>query len=215
MASSCSMGRSGWILGEISSLKEWCNALEQAAWGDGGSPSLEVFKNRRDVALRDVVSGHGKGELILEVFSNLNDSIFLFHPLHACDPCPPWAQHKQISHTCTASRYLPCKSCNCFKETLQFVHHLPHQGDDCLTYLCNHHTSCSFVNLWNGPQQLGATIFHRVAAACFHCAVCWAIPLGSSSVEVLAGIKPEKRDVSRKERGKSAFAPCRQQSIHR
>jgi len=24
-----------------------------------GSPSLEVFKNRGDVALRDVVSGHG------------------------------------------------------------------------------------------------------------------------------------------------------------
>ena len=24
-----------------------------------GSPSLEVFKNRVDVALRDVVSGHG------------------------------------------------------------------------------------------------------------------------------------------------------------
>ena len=25
----------------------------------GGSPSLEVFKSRVDVALRDVVSGHG------------------------------------------------------------------------------------------------------------------------------------------------------------
>jgi len=27
------------------------------------SPSLEVFKNRVDVALRDVVSGHGGGVL--------------------------------------------------------------------------------------------------------------------------------------------------------
>ena len=38
------------------------------------SPSLEVFKNRVDVALRDVVSGHGGGGLgldleIVEVFS--------------------------------------------------------------------------------------------------------------------------------------------------
>ena len=38
------------------------------------SPSLEVFKNHGDVALRDVVNGHGGGGLglgILEVFSNL------------------------------------------------------------------------------------------------------------------------------------------------
>ena len=38
----------------------------------------EVFKKRADVALRDVVSGHGGGGLVLdymisEVFSNLND----------------------------------------------------------------------------------------------------------------------------------------------
>ena len=46
------------------------------------SPSLEVFKNHGDVALRDVVSGHGWGGLvldlvILEVFSNLNESMIL------------------------------------------------------------------------------------------------------------------------------------------
>ena len=46
------------------------------------SPSLEVLKNRVDVALRDVVSGHGGGGLVvglddLEVFSNLNDSNIL------------------------------------------------------------------------------------------------------------------------------------------
>ena len=44
------------------------------------SPSLEVFKNCADVALRDVVSGHGGGELeldwvILVIFSNLKNSI--------------------------------------------------------------------------------------------------------------------------------------------
>jgi len=47
------------------------------------SLSLEVFKNHGDVALKDVVSEHG-GEglgldLVLEVFSNLNDSIILFN----------------------------------------------------------------------------------------------------------------------------------------
>ena len=45
-----------------------------------GSPSLEVFQNRGDVTLRDVVNGHGGGELglnlsILEVFSSLNYSM--------------------------------------------------------------------------------------------------------------------------------------------
>ena len=51
------------------------------------SPSLEVFQNRVDVALRDVVSGHGGGALmvglgvcwkdICDVSSNHNDSIIL------------------------------------------------------------------------------------------------------------------------------------------
>ena len=43
-----------------------------------GSPSLKVFQNHGDVALRDVVSGHGGDGLELNlvtlvVFSNLND----------------------------------------------------------------------------------------------------------------------------------------------
>ena len=43
---------------------------------------LEVFKNLGDVALRDVVGGHGGSGLGLElvtlaVFSNLNDSVIL------------------------------------------------------------------------------------------------------------------------------------------
>ena len=33
--------------------------MAQAAWGGGGFPSLEVFKNCVDVALRDVVSECG------------------------------------------------------------------------------------------------------------------------------------------------------------
>ena len=45
----------------------------------GGSPSLGVFQNHGDVALRDVGSGYGGGGLgldlgILGVFSILNDS---------------------------------------------------------------------------------------------------------------------------------------------
>ena len=48
------------------------------------SPSLEVFKNHRDVALRDVVSGHGGGGLgldsmILVIFTNLYDSNLVVH----------------------------------------------------------------------------------------------------------------------------------------
>ena len=42
----------------------------------------EVFKSCVDVTLRDLVSGHGRNELeldmILVIFSNLNDSMILF-----------------------------------------------------------------------------------------------------------------------------------------
>ena len=40
------------------------------------SPSLEVFKNSVDVALRDVVSGHGGGGLLV----GLDDLRGLFQP---------------------------------------------------------------------------------------------------------------------------------------
>jgi len=70
---------SGWILGKNSSQKEWqCSGT--AAQGVLGSPSLEACENRGDVALRDVGSGHagdGLDLLILEVFSNPNDSMNL------------------------------------------------------------------------------------------------------------------------------------------
>ena len=44
------------------------------------SPSLGVFQRCEDVAVRDVVSGHGEDGLVLDlgisvVFSNLNDSM--------------------------------------------------------------------------------------------------------------------------------------------
>ena len=41
------------------------------------SPSLEVFKNRVDVALRDVVSGHGGGGMMI----GLHDLSGLLQPL--------------------------------------------------------------------------------------------------------------------------------------
>jgi len=72
--------------------------------------SLEVFMNCGDVALRDVVSGHGLGLdwMILEVISNLSDSVILWifhlvtdqqdkplfttslHPPPAIRPCAMW-----------------------------------------------------------------------------------------------------------------------------
>jgi len=60
MALSCTRGDSGWMLGAISSPEEQPGA-GTAARGVVGSPSLEVFQNCGDVALRDVVSGHGWG----------------------------------------------------------------------------------------------------------------------------------------------------------
>ena len=50
--------RGVWILGTISSLKKWW-CVGTAAQGVGDSPSLEVFKERGDVALGDTVCGHG------------------------------------------------------------------------------------------------------------------------------------------------------------
>ena len=46
-----------------------------------GSPFLEVYRKRGDVALRDVGSGHGGGGLglgVLVVFADLNGSMSLF-----------------------------------------------------------------------------------------------------------------------------------------
>ena len=58
-------------------LRQWHRLLRVAV----GSPSLEVFRNHVDVALRDMVSGHGGVDLwsdwtILMIV--LNDSVILF-----------------------------------------------------------------------------------------------------------------------------------------
>ena len=56
MASSCARGGSGWTLGNISSPKEWrCSGT--AAQRVVESPTLNVFQNGGDVALRNVVIG--------------------------------------------------------------------------------------------------------------------------------------------------------------
>ena len=51
------------------------------------SPNLEVFRNRGDAALRDVVSGHGEDglglDLVILVFSNLFDSVILLPNLQS------------------------------------------------------------------------------------------------------------------------------------
>mgnify|MGYP001855906276 CR=1 FL=1 len=59
-------------------VRQWHRLLREVM----GSPSLEVFRSHGDVALRDVVSGHGGGglgldQVILGIFSNLNDSMIL------------------------------------------------------------------------------------------------------------------------------------------
>jgi len=61
-------------------LSESSQALTQLLSGVVESLSLEVFKKHGDVALRDVVNGHGGDGLglalvIIEVFPNLYDSI--------------------------------------------------------------------------------------------------------------------------------------------
>ena len=78
MASHCTRGWSGWILGKNSSPKEW-SGTGTAAQGVVGSPNMEVFQNHIDVAPRDVASEHGgDGQgLDLGVFSNLNGSVVL------------------------------------------------------------------------------------------------------------------------------------------
>ena len=59
MALSCAGGGSGWILGNIFFSQKSCNALQHIFPGSGVVTVPEVFQNHGDVALRNVVSGHG------------------------------------------------------------------------------------------------------------------------------------------------------------
>jgi len=56
-ASSCSRGGSGWILGKTCQSDD---VLKRALREVMGSLSMEVFKKCREVALRDMVSWHGR-----------------------------------------------------------------------------------------------------------------------------------------------------------
>ena len=65
MSSCCTRGGSDWILGEISTPKKQ-PGTGTATQGVGGRLlSLEVLQTHGDVALRDVGSGHGVGEVVL------------------------------------------------------------------------------------------------------------------------------------------------------
>lgn len=54
------------------------------------SPSLEVLKSHVDVALRDVVSGHGGGGLMV----GLNDLKGLLQPQWFCESIFPYVDHE-------------------------------------------------------------------------------------------------------------------------
>jgi len=82
MALSCARGSSDGTSGKVSSQKlitHWHRLPREVV----KSPSLELFESHGDVALRDMVSGHGGDGLtaklddLLDVFSNLNDSMTL------------------------------------------------------------------------------------------------------------------------------------------
>ena len=65
MASRCNSEDSGCILGTFL-LQQSRQALAQLPREVVGSSSLEVFQNHGDVALRDVVSGHGELSALLQ-----------------------------------------------------------------------------------------------------------------------------------------------------
>jgi len=63
MALSCTRAGSGWVLGNTCLKVVSTGAGCPGRWGE--SPSLEAFKNRVFVALRDMVSGHGGDGLMV------------------------------------------------------------------------------------------------------------------------------------------------------
>lgn len=75
-----------------------------AARGGGGAPSPGGVRGCGDVALGEVVSGHGGVGLdlgIIELFSNLNDSITLNTP--TWDPAMPYLDREGESHEAEAA----------------------------------------------------------------------------------------------------------------
>lgn len=88
---------------------------QQAAQGGwGGSPSLGVPQNHIDVALRDVLSGHGGGglETDLGIFSNLNDSmknhLSSAPPAERSEPPPCTARHTESwTHQSLTHKHTP------------------------------------------------------------------------------------------------------------
>jgi len=73
---SCTRGSSGWILGRISTQKVRLGTGHRLLSEVVKSPSLEVSKKCGDVALRDMVSGHGGTGLMV----GLDDLRVLFQP---------------------------------------------------------------------------------------------------------------------------------------
>ena len=80
---------------EIFFLKKSGNALNRLPRLVGRSPSLEVFKNCVDVALRDMVSGHGGDGLMVEP----DDLCDLFQSLHFCDSTNPGQDQQHAPET--------------------------------------------------------------------------------------------------------------------
>jgi len=77
-------GRFGLSTGKVSSQKEWCCSGTGCSGGWWSHCPLEVFKSRVDVALRDMVSGHGGGGLTV----GLDDLSGLFQLMIFIRPKP-------------------------------------------------------------------------------------------------------------------------------
>ena len=103
MVLSCARGGSGCISGKIASprvVMPWNRLSREVV----KSLSLKVFKKHIEVALKDMVSGHGGDELMvglddLRGFFNLNDSMILHLAPVSGDslgPYEPQSKHTKV-----------------------------------------------------------------------------------------------------------------------